>query len=221
MYTKRLDSKGEGFVMPEAIETNFETVGGLLPTETEQELGKPASKEGYTPPSMGATELNTPAVREAVANVPAEVVDAVIAVVENGTEEEIVQANEEVAKEFGAVAAGVLFDEAKAARGTGRSAMMDGLQTPYSVSADEKGYQPTSMGATELNTPAMREAIAKVPTEVRDAVASILERGDQEAIDQANEELAKEFGKDVAAVLFDDVKSARGTGKSAMMSGLQ
>jgi|TARA_B110000881_G_C18600387_1_gene534678 hypothetical protein len=203
------------------IETNFETVGELLPTETEQELGKPASKEGYTPPPMGATELNTPAVREAVANVPTEVADAVIAIVENGTEEEIVQANEEVAKEFGAVAAGVLFDDAKAARGTGRSAVMDGLQTPYSVSADEEGYQPTSMGATELNTPAMRKAIAKVPTEVRDAVASLLERGDQEAIDQANEELAKEFGKDVAAVLFDDAKSARGTGKSAVMDGLQ
>ena len=156
-----------------------------------------------------------------VAVVPTEVEDAVIAIVENGTEEEIVQANEEVAKEFGAVAAGVLFDDAKAARGTGRSAMMDGLQTPYSVSADEEGYQPTSMGATELNTPAMREAIAKVPTEVRDAVASLLERGDQEAIDQANEELAKEFGKDVAAVLFDDAKSARGTGKSAVMDGLQ
>ena len=141
-----------------------------------------------------------------VAVVPTEVEDAVIAIIENGTEEEIVQANEEVAKEFGAVAAGVLFDDAKAARGTGRSAMMDGLQTPYSVSAD---------------TPAMRKAIAKVPTEVRDAVTSILERGDQEAIDQANEELAKEFGKDVAAVLFDDAKSARGTGKSAVMDGLQ
>ena len=153
--------------------------------------------------------------------VPPEVEEAIIAIVANGTEEEIVQANEEAIKEFGAVAAGVLFDNAKAARGTGRSAVMDGLQTPYSVSADEEGYQPTSMGATELNTPAMREAIAKVPTEVREAFVSILERGDQEAIDEANKELAKEFGKDVASVLFDDAKSGRGTGKSAMMDGLQ
>ena len=179
------------------------------------------AEEGYTPPTMEATELNTPAVREALANVPTEVADAIIAIVANGTEEEIVRANEEAIKEFGAVAAGVLFDNAKAARGTGRSAVMDGLQTPYSVSADEEGYQPTSMGATELNTPAMREAIAKVPAEVREAFASILERGDQEAIDEANKELAKEFGKDVASVLFDDAKSGRGTGKSAMMDGLQ
>ena len=91
-------------------------------------LQQPQAEEGYVPPTVGATELNTPAVREAIANVPAEVKEAIESVVAQGTEAEVEQAKQEIADEFGEEVAAILFDDAKSARGTGKSAMMDGLQ---------------------------------------------------------------------------------------------
>jgi hypothetical protein len=60
----------------------------------------------------------------------------------------------------------VLSDDDKSARGTGKSAMMDGLQTPYEsfagvAAAEEQGFMAPTMGATEPNTPAVRNANSK------------------------------------------------------------
>ena len=154
--------------------------------------------------------------------VPAEVKEAVEAIKTTGTEADIEQAAKEIAAEFGEDMAGILFDGAKSARGTGKSAVMDGLQVPYTPSEPkEGGYTPPSMGATEPNTPAVREAIANVPAEVKDAVETVIAQGTEDEVEQAKQEIADEFGEVVAAILFDDLKSARGTGKSAVMDGLQ
>ena len=239
-----------------------------------------ADEEGYQPTSMGATELNTPAMREAIAKVPTEVREAFVSILERGDQEAIDEANKELAKEFGKDVASVLFDDAKSGRGTGKSAMMDGLQTPkelntaairevldmvkseisskvFSVlskgylqttmgstevntpairkalSKVEKqlgpevaavltrGYQPTTLGSTELNTPAMRKALSKVPGKVQDSVTEVLKKGTLSEIKEAKVEITKDFGSKVASILFDNLKSGRGTGKSAMMDGLQ
>ena len=60
--------------------------------------------------------------------------------------------------------------------------------------------------STELNTPAILQALLKVEEQLGPDVADLI---------------TESFGPDVSAILFDDLKSARGTGKSAMMSGLQ
>jgi hypothetical protein len=154
--------------------------------------------------------------------VPAEVNEAVEAIKTTGTEADIKQAMEEIMAEYGEEMTGILFDGAKSARGTGKSAMMDGLQTPYDTSEPkEAGYTPPTMGATEPNTPAVREAVANVPAEVKEAIESVVAQGTEAEVEQAKQEISDEFGEVVAAILFDDLKSARGTGKSAMMDGLQ
>lgn len=156
--------------------------------------------------------------------VPVEVQEAVKSVISAGDLSEIEEAAAEIAAEFGKDVAGILFDNVKSERGTGKAAMMDGLQTPSDSSpevAEEGGYTPPTMGATELNTPAIREAIAKVPTEVTAAIDSVVEAGDPAEIEEAKQEIAAEFGEEVAMALFDDAKSKRGTGKTAIMDGLQ
>ena len=159
---------------------------------------------------------------DAVAEVPAEVKEAVESIIATGDQAAIEEAASEIAAEYGEGMAADLFDDEKAARGTGQSAMMDGLQTPFSASEPkEEGYIPPTMGATEPNTPAVREAVANVPTQVTEAIESVVAQGDPAEIEQAKKEIADEFGEAVAAILFDNVKSARGTGKSAVMDGLQ
>ena len=79
----------------------------------------------------------------------------------------------------------VLSDDDKSARGTGKSAMMDGLQTPYESSAgvaatEEQGFIAPTMGATELNTPAMRNGLmsaAEVPAELAEAIEEAKKQG--------------------------------------------
>ena len=79
----------------------------------------------------------------------------------------------------------VLSDDDKSARGTGKSAMMDGLQTPYESSAgvaaaEEQGFIAPTMGATEPNTPAMRNGLmnaAEVPAELAEAVEEAKKQG--------------------------------------------
>ena len=103
---------------------------------------------------------------------------------------------------------------------TGQDTLPDTLpDTP--AEPQKEGYIPPSIGGTELNTPAVREAVANVPAEVKEAVESIIATGDEDEVEQAKQEIADEFGEAVAAILFDNVKSARGTGKSAVMDGLQ
>ena len=103
---------------------------------------------------------------------------------------------------------------------TGQDTLPDTLpDTP--AEPQKEGYTPPSIGGTELNTPAVREAVANVPAEVKEAVESIIATGDEDEVEQAKQEIADEFGEAVAAILFDNVKSARGTGKSAVMDGLQ
>tara|TARA_R110000737_G_scaffold353378_1_gene404676 strand:- start:3730 stop:5904 length:2175 start_codon:yes stop_codon:yes gene_type:complete len=161
------------------------------------------------------------AIKEALAKIPEEVQQAITSVVAEGSPEDIEQAKQDIVKEFGSVAAGVLFDDAKSGRGTGKSAMMNGLQVPYGTESPELGYQPPTMMATELNTPAVREALSKIPEEVQQAVASVVTKGSPEDIEQAKQDVAQEYGEAVASILFDDAKSGRGTGKSAMLSGLK
>lgn len=161
---------------------------------------------------------------DASAEVPAEVQEAVKSVISSGDIAKIEEAMTEITAEYGEGIAGILFDNAKSARGTGKSAVMDGLQTPsdsYPETPEEGGYVPPTMGATELNTPAIREAIAKVPAEVTAAIDSVVEAGDPAEIEEAMSEIAAEFGEEVAMALFDDAKSKRGTGKTAVMDGLQ
>ncbi len=159
---------------------------------------------------------------DAAPEVPAEVKEAVESIIATGDQAAIEEAASEIAAEYGEGMAADLFDDEKAARGTGQSAMMDGLQTPFSASEPkEEGYIPPTMGATEPNTPAVREAVANVPAQVTEAIESVVAQGDPAAIEQAKKEIADEFGEAVAAILFDNVKSARGTGKSAVMDGLQ
>jgi hypothetical protein len=142
--------------------------------------------------------------------VPAEVNEAVEAIKTTGTEADIKQAMEEIMAEYGEEMTGILFDGAKSARGTGKSAMMDGLQTPYDTSEPkEEGYTPPTMGATELNTPAVREAIANVPTEVKEAIESVAAQGDEAEVEQAKQEIADEFGEEVAESLFWDALKRR------------
>jgi len=172
---------------------------------------------------------------DASAEVPAEVQEAVKSVISAGDISEIEEAKQEIAAEFGEDVAGILFDNVKSARGTGKSAVMDGLQTPTRSSpevakeggyippsvgatelntpamrnlpeetsgAKEGGYIPPSVGATELNTPAIREAIARVPAEVTEAIDSVVAVGDEAEIKEAKQEIAAEFGEDVAESLF-------------------
>lgn len=135
--------------------------------------------------------------------VPVEVKEAVESIIATGNEADIKQAAAEIAAEYGEGMVGILFDGAKSARGTGKSAMMDGLQTPSRpAEPKEEGYVPPSTGATELNTPAVRAAIAKVPAEVKEAIESVVAQGDEAEVEQAKQEIADEFGEEVAESLF-------------------
>ena len=184
--------------------------------------GQLMSNEGDGPSMTAPEGLGGPE-QDALPEVPAEVKEAIETVVAQGTEAEVEQATSEIAAEYGEDMAATLFDDAKSARGTGKSAAMDGLQTPYTAPAEvkEEGYVPPTMGAAELNTPAVREAVANVPAEVKEAVETVITQGTEEEVEQAKQEIADEFGEEVAAILFDYLKSARGTGKSAVMDGLQ
>ena len=167
----------------------------------------------YVPPKRpertavpSPSELNTPAVRDALSKVPEEVQQAITSVVTKGSLEDIEQAKQDIVKEFGLVAADALFEDAKSAN----------------ADVDKRAkYQPPTMMATELNTPAVREALSKVPTEVQQAITSVVTKGSPEDIEQAKQDVTQEYGEAVASILFDDAKSGRGTGKSAMMDGLQ
>ena len=75
--------------------------------------------------------------------------------------------------------------------------------------------------APALGGDVSRDALPEVPAEVKEAVESVIAQGTEAEVEQAKQEIAAEFGEEVAAVLFDDDKSARGTGKSATMDGLQ
>jgi hypothetical protein len=188
--------------------------------------GQLMSNEGEGPSRTAPEGLGDLAPDKAP-QVPAEVAQAIEDLVSKGNEADIEQAKQDVAKEFGHEAASALFDDAKSGRGTGKSAMMDGLQVPYETESPDANvdkrakYQPPTMMATELNTPAIREALSKVPTEVQQAITSVITEGSPEDIEQAKQDVAKEYGEAVASILFDDAKSGRGTGKSAMMDGLQ
>jgi hypothetical protein len=107
-------------------------------------------------------------------SVPAEVKDAVEAIVATGDQDDIEKAVAEITAEFGEDMASILF----------------------------KGYVPPTMGATELNTPAVREAIASMPAEVKEAVESVVAQGDEAEVEQAKQEIADEFGEEVAESLF-------------------
>ena len=113
-----------------------------------------------------------------------------------------------------------LSDDDKSARGTGKSAMMDGLQTPYESSAgvaatEEQGFIAPTMGATELNTPAMRNGLmsaTEVPAELAEAIEEAKKQGflpatmgatelNTPAIQQALSIVETEVGPEVVAVL--------------------
>ena len=126
-------------VVAQGTEAEVEQAATHIAAEYGEDMAATLFK-GYTPPTMGATELNTPAVREALANVPAE--------------------------------------------------------------PKEEGYVPPTMGATDLNTPAVREAVANVPAEVKDAVETVIAQGTEEEVEQAKQEIADEFGEEVAESLF-------------------
>ena len=74
---------------------------------------------------------------------------------------------------------------------------------------------PEGLGGPE------QDALPEVPAEVKEAIESVVAQGTEAEVEQAASEIAAEYGDDMAAILFDDAKSARGTGKSAMMDGLQ
>jgi hypothetical protein len=163
-----------------------------------------SGEEKFQPATMAATELNTPVIQKALSIVSTVVGPEVAAVLATGFQPDtlgspelntpaIQQALTVVGEKVGPEVAAIIA----------------------------VGFKPATMGATELNTPAVREAIANVPTEVKEAVEAIITTGNESDIEQAASEVAAEFGESVAAILFDDLKSARGTGKSAMMSGLQ
>tara|TARA_R110000851_G_scaffold89975_1_gene196289 strand:- start:3934 stop:6342 length:2409 start_codon:yes stop_codon:yes gene_type:complete len=125
------ESDGPSRTAPEGLGG---TVQRTLP-EVPAEVNVDNEEKGYQPTSMMATELNTPAIRDAIAKVPADVKGAVVSIVEENNPEAIEGAISEITEEYGEDVAVVLFTEA--------------------------GYQPTSMMATELNTPAIRKAISK------------------------------------------------------------
>ena len=169
----------------------------LLGIESTQEVSPnepPVIKGGDLKGAVMPTELN-PDITKALSKIPVEVKRAVRTVVEGNNPETIEGAISDITEEYGGDVAVSLFTEA--------------------------GYQPSTMMATELNTPAIREALSKVPTEVQQAIASVVTKGSPEDIEQAKQDVAQEYGEAVASILFDDAKSGRGTGKSAMMDGLQ
>ena len=188
--------------------------------------GQLMSNEGEGP-SRTTPEGLGDLVPDKAPQVPAEVSQAIEALVSKGNEADIDQAKQDVTQEYGEAVASILFDDAKSGRGTGKSAMMDGLQVPYGTESPDANvdksakYQPPTMMATELNTPAVREALSKVPEEVQQAIVSVVTKGSPEDIEQAKQDVTQEYGEAVASILFDDAKSGRGTGKSAMMDGLQ
>lgn len=85
---------------------------------------------------------------------------------------------------------------------------------------EKKGYQPRQIMANELNTPgkvlesleakntpespAIQDAIAKVPLDIKGAIKSIVEENDPAAVEGAISEITEEYGEDVAVSLFVD-----------------
>jgi hypothetical protein len=163
-----------------------------------------SGEEKFQPATMAATELNTPVIQKALSIVSTVVGPEVAAVLATGFQPDTLGSPElnTPAIQQALTVVGEKVD-------------------PEVAAIIAVGFKPATMGATELNTPAVREAIANVPTEVKEAVEAIITTGNESDIEQAASEVAAEFGESVAAILFDDLKSARGTGKSAMMSGLQ
>tara|TARA_R110000850_G_scaffold168278_1_gene293273 strand:+ start:358 stop:1902 length:1545 start_codon:yes stop_codon:yes gene_type:complete len=97
-------------------------------------LGRAPSRDRSAVPGMDSAD-----VREATANVPAEVKGAVESIVEENNPEAIEGAISELTEEYGADVAAVLFkqagyqptvffDDAKSGRGTGKAAMLSGLK---------------------------------------------------------------------------------------------
>ena len=68
------------------------------------------------------------------------------------------------------------------------------------IPAQEVWAAQNPMGYAD--SPRLSELLSNVPEEVQQAAASILTRGDQKDIDQANEELSKEFGQEAADALL-------------------
>jgi hypothetical protein len=163
-----------------------------------------SGEEKFQPATMAATELNTPVIQKALSIVSTVVGPEVAAVLATGFQPDTLGSPElnTPAIQQALTVVGEKVD-------------------PEVAAIIAVGFKHATMGATELNTPAVREAIANVPTEVKEAVEAIITTGNESDIEQAASEVAAEFGESVAAILFDDLKSARGTGKSAMMSGLQ
>jgi hypothetical protein len=142
--------------------------------------GQLMSNEGDGP-SRTAPALGSAVIQDTPPEVPAEVKEAVEAIVTTGNQDDIEQALAEITAEFGEDMASILF----------------------------KGYVPPSMGATELNTPAIREAVANVPAEVKEAIESVITQGDEAEVEQAKQEIADEFGEEVAESLFWDALKRR------------
>jgi hypothetical protein len=163
-----------------------------------------SGKEKFQPSTMSATELNTPVIQKALSIVSTAVGPEVAAVLSTGFQPATMGATE-------------LNTPAIQQALT----VVEEMVGPEVAAIIAVGFKPATMGATELNTPAVREAMANVPAEVKEAIEAVITQGTEAEVEQAKQEVATEFGKEVAAILFDDLKSARGTGKSAMMSGLQ
>ena len=179
---------------PKKLTTELLTLLGIESTQEVSPNEPPVIKGGDLKGAVMPTELN-PDITKALSKIPVEVKRAVRTVVEGNNPETIEGAISDITEEYGGDVAVSLFTEA--------------------------GYQPSTMMATELNTPAIREALSKVPTEVQQAITSVVTKGSPEDIEQAKQDVAQEYGEAVASILFDDAKSGRGTGKSAMMDGLQ
>jgi hypothetical protein len=93
----------------------------------------PQSEE-FVPPSMGASELNTPGIMQALNNAP------------------------QIPDERSA-----LMAEAQSLIEANRSPESDALRARVDETVDPQGYIPPTMGASELNTPGMMQALDNAP----------------------------------------------------------
>ena len=173
----RIDAKAD--MTAEALVDGMNSwFGGLFSTDTKAEatenVAKVLTRGSDTPAAKALLETIQERVDYAAKRkVPPEVAEAVKSILERGDKEAIDQANEELSKEFGKDVAAEL-----------------GLPSP---AQNPMGF---------ADSPRLSELLSNVPEEVQQAAASILTRGDQKDIDQANEELSKEFGQEAADALL-------------------
>lgn len=187
---KNPDFVGKMYVNGELLSNEPDASGSSVSRpDTEVSMEVP---QGMEAPSMDA--------------VPTAVQEAVKSVISAGDIADIEEAAAEIAAEFGDDVAGLLFKgyvpPTMGATEVNTPAIRNLPEEPSEEVTEEGGYVPPTMGATELNTPAVREAIAKVPAEVTKAIESVVAEGDEAEIEEAKQEIADEFGEEVAESLF-------------------